>query len=105
MRLTDPGDPRNCPVFALHEVYSENETLEWAAEGCRSAGIGCIDCKGPLIDAINAEQEVYRQRAQQFEEDPDLVHAIIQEGSDKARAEARETLDDVKEAVGIAHRQ
>lgn len=105
VRLTDPGDPRNCPVFALHEVYSENETLEWAAEGCRSAGIGCIDCKGPLIDAINAEQEVYRQRAQQFEEDPDLVHAIIQEGSDKARAEARETLDDVKEAVGIAHRQ
>ena len=105
VRLTDPGDPRNCPVFALHEVYSENDTLEWAAEGCRSAGIGCIDCKGPLIDAINAEQEVYRQRAQQFEEDPDLVHAIIQEGSDKARAEARETLDDVKEAVGIAHRQ
>lgn len=105
VRLTDPGDPRNCPVFALHEVYSENDTLEWAAEGCRSAGIGCIDCKGPLIDAINAEQEIYRQRAQQFEEDPDLVHAIIQEGSDKARAEARETLDDVKEAVGIAHRQ
>ena len=105
VRLTDPGDPRNCPVFALHEVYSENDTLEWAAEGCRSAGIGCIDCKGPLIDAINAEQEVYRQRAQQFEEDPDLVHAIIQEGSDKARAEARETLEDVKEAVGIAHRQ
>lgn len=105
VRLTDPGDPGNCPVFALHEVYSENETLEWCAEGCRTAGIGCIDCKRPLTESINAEQEVYRQRAQQFEEDPDLVHAIIQEGSDKARAEARETLDDVKEAVGIAHRQ
>ncbi len=105
VRLTDPGDPGNCPVFALHEVYSENGTLEWCAEGCRTAGIGCIDCKRPLTESINAEQEVYRQRAQQFEEDPDLVHAIIQEGSDKARAEARETLDDVKEAVGIAHRQ
>ena len=105
VRLTDPGDPGHCPVFALHEVYSENGTLEWCAEGCRTAGIGCIDCKRPLTESINAEQEVYRQRAQQFEEDPDLVHAIIQEGSDKARAEARETLDDVKEAVGIAHRQ
>jgi tryptophanyl-tRNA synthetase len=103
-RRKDPGDPKNCPVFALHEVYSDDDTREWAAKGCKSAGIGCVDCKRPLIDAVNKEQDVIRQRAQQFEEDPDLVHAIIQEGSDKARTIARETLEDVKEAVGIPHR-
>lgn len=104
VRLTDPGEPNNCPVFALHEVYSEQDVLEWSASGCRSAGIGCVDCKKPLIEKVNEEQATMRQRAQQFEEDPDLVNAIIQEGSEKARSEARETLEDVKEAVGILHR-
>ncbi len=104
VRRKDPGEPANCPVFALHEVYSDDKIQQWATEGCRSAGIGCVDCKKPLTDAINKEQAVYRQRAEQFEEDPDLVHAILQEGSDKARAVARETMEDVKEAVGISHR-
>ena len=102
VRRSDPGDPANCPVFALHQVYSQAETCDWATEGCRSASIGCVDCKKPLIDAINAEQAVIRQRAEQFEDDPDLVYAIIQEGSEKARSVARETLDDVKQAVGIS---
>ena len=104
VRKTDPGDPEQCPVYGLHQVYSDTATLEWAAQGCRSASMGCIDCKGPLIDNVNAEQEIIRQRAQQFDEDLDLVNAIIQEGSDKARSIARETLDDVREAVGISHR-
>ena len=104
VRKTDPGDPEQCPVYGLHQVYSDAATLEWAAQGCRSASMGCIDCKGPLIDNVNAEQEIIRQRAQQFDEDLDLVNAIIQEGSDKARSIARETLDDVREAVGISHR-
>ncbi|MFT7653725.1 MAG: tryptophanyl-tRNA synthetase [Limisphaerales bacterium] len=101
VRLTDAGDPNNCPVFALHKVYSDKDTLEWAAQGCRAASIGCVDCKNPLIEKVNEEQAVMRQRAQQFEEDPDLVNAIIQEGSEKARSEARETLEDVKDAIGI----
>ena len=104
VRKTDPGNPEQCPVYGLHQVYSDTTTLEWAAQGCRSASMGCIDCKGPLIDNVNAEQEIIRQRAQQFDEDLDLVNAIIQEGSDKARSIARETLDDVREAVGISHR-
>ncbi|MDP7388861.1 MAG: tryptophan--tRNA ligase [Pseudomonadota bacterium] len=104
VRKTDPGNPEQCPVYGLHQVYSDTATLEWAAQGCRSASMGCIDCKGPLIDNVNAEQEIIRQRAQQFDEDLDLVNAIIQEGSDKARSIARETLDDVREAVGISHR-
>ena len=105
VRLTDPGEPGNCPVFALHQVYSNQEVLDWCTTGCRTAGIGCIDCKQPLIDSINIEQEFIRNRAQQFEEDADLVHAVIQEGSEKARVIARETMDDVKEAVGISYRQ
>jgi tryptophanyl-tRNA synthetase len=104
VRKTDPGDPERCPVFGLHQVYSDEATLQWAAQGCRSASMGCIDCKGPLIDSVNAEQEIIRQRAQQFDEDPDLVNTIIQEGSEKARSIARETLDDVREAIGISHR-
>ncbi len=104
VRLSDPGEPDNCPVYALHVVYTEEDVLNWAVEGCRSAGIGCVDCKKPLIEKINIEQAAYRQRAEQFEEEPDLVQAIIQEGSEKARAVARETLEDVKEAIGIGYR-
>ena len=103
VRRTDPGEPDNCPVFALHEVYSDDAVKTWAAEGCRTAGIGCVDCKGPLIDAINREQAPFIERAEQFD-NPDVVRTILLEGSEKARDEARETLDDVKAAVGISHR-
>ena len=104
VRREDPGDPAKCPVFALHEIYSDDEVQTWAANGCRSAGIGCIDCKGPLIDAINREQAPFIERAEQFDNNPDLVRSILIEGSEAAREEARETLDEVKTAVGIAHR-
>lgn len=104
VRRNDPGDPNICPVFTLHEVYSDDETLEWAARGCRSASIGCLDCKKPLIEAINAEQSGMIERAKQFEEQPDVVHAILQEGSEKARDVAKETLEDVRASIGISHR-
>ncbi len=104
VRRNDPGNPNICPVFALHEVYSADDVRQWATEGCKSAGIGCVDCKQPLIDAINSEQEIIRQRAVQFEEDSDLVHAVIAEGSERARAVARETMEEVKAAVGIGGR-
>ena len=104
VRRNDPGNPDICPVFALHEVYSADDVRQWATEGCKSAGIGCVDCKQPLIDAINSEQEIIRQRAVQFEEDSDLVHALIAEGSERARAVARETMEEVKAAVGIGGR-
>ena len=103
-RRTDPGDPANCPVFALHDIYSGDDVKSWAAEGCRTAGIGCVDCKGPLIDAINAEQAPFIERAAQFENNRDLVRTILADGSERAREEARETLDDVKAAAGIGHR-
>ena len=103
-RRTDPGDPAKCPVFALHDIYSSADVKEWAAEGCRTAGIGCVDCKGPLTDAINAEQAPFIERAAQFENNRDLVRTILADGSERAREEARETLDDVKAAAGVGHR-
>ena len=104
VRRNDPGDPDKCPVFSLHEIYSTREVKSWATQGCRSASIGCVDCKGPLIDAINAEQAPIRERATQFENDPDLLRAILLEGSEKARDSARETLEEVRGAIGILHR-
>ena len=103
VRRTDPGDPEKCPVFALHAVYSDDDVKTWAADGCRRASIGCIDCKGPLIDAINREQVPIIERAGQFE-NRDVVRNILLEGSEKARDEARETIDDVKAAVGMGQR-
>lgn len=103
VRRKDPGDPQKCPVFTLHEIYSDAATCQWAAQGCRTADIGCIDCKMPLIESINAEQAEMRERAGEFEQDPDLVHAILLEGSEKARDVARETLDDVRAAIGLSH--
>jgi tryptophanyl-tRNA synthetase len=104
VRRNDPGDPDKCPVFSLHEIYSTREVKSWATQGCRSASIGCVDCKGPLIDAINAEQAPIRERATQFENDPDLLRSILLEGSEKARDSARETLEEVRGAIGILHR-
>ena len=104
VRRNDPGEPGKCPVFELHEIYSDQDIKDWVADGCRSAGIGCVDCKVPLIDAINEEQSQFIERAEQFENNPDLVRSIIIEGSEAARDVARETLDDVRSAIGISYR-
>ena len=104
VRRSDPGEPGNCAAYSLHEIYSDPATLEWAADGCRSAGIGCVDCKKPLIDAINAEQAVMIDRGRPFEEQPDLVRRVLEEGAEKARDAARETLDEVRASMRIAHR-
>ena len=104
VRRTDPGDPDNCPVFAMHEALSEPSVRTWAAANCRSAGIGCLDCKGPLIDAIVKEQAPFRERAEPYERDASTVRAIIAEGSEAARDAAKETMELVRAAVGVSHR-
>jgi len=101
VRLTDPGDPNKCPVWQLHQTYSNDETKKWVVEGCTSAGIGCLECKRPVIDAVIAELEPIQKAAEQYEKDPDLVRSIIAEGSEKARETAKETLHDVRVAVGL----
>jgi len=104
VRRTDPGEPERCPVWQLHQVYSSESTREWAASGCRSAGIGCLECKQPVIDAVLSEQAVFHERAQPYLDDPTLVRAIMADGCDKARALAHETMRDVREAMGLAYR-
>ena len=104
VRLTDPGDPQKCPVWQLHEVYSDNDTKEWAENGCRNASIGCLDCKGPIIDAVLREQAPIRERSQEFLADKDAVFAIIDEGCEAAREAARDTLDEVKQAMHLVYR-
>tara|TARA_B110000858_G_scaffold162625_1_gene187801 strand:- start:25073 stop:26215 length:1143 start_codon:yes stop_codon:yes gene_type:complete len=101
VRLTDPGDPEKCPVWQLHKVYSTQETKEWVVEGCTSAGIGCLECKKPVSDAIIAELEPIQKEAAQYEKDPDMVRSIIAEGCETAREAAKETLQDVREAMGL----
>lgn len=100
----DPGDPDKCPVFKLHEVYSSSETKAWVHEGCTTAGIGCLDCKRPLIDAVLAEQQPIRERAKQYEDNPDVVRSIVAEGCEEARTIARTTLEDVRSAMGLDYR-
>jgi tryptophanyl-tRNA synthetase len=101
VRRTDPGDPDKCPVFDLHRIYSDEATRTWAAQGCRTAGIGCLDCKRPLIEKIVEEVGTMRRRAQEFEENPELVRTIVTEGADKAREAARQTIEDVRRAMHL----
>ncbi|HEV7136562.1 MAG TPA: tryptophan--tRNA ligase [Steroidobacteraceae bacterium] len=101
VRRTDPGDPDKCPVFELHRIYSDETTRKWAAEGCRSAGIGCLDCKQPVIDKIVAEVTEMRRRAQEYVENPELLRDIVAEGAEKAREAARETMEDVRRAMHL----
>jgi tryptophanyl-tRNA synthetase len=103
VRRTDPGDPAKCPVWQFHVVYSSEPTREWVQAGCRSAGIGCIECKQPVIDAIVAEQNVMRERAQPYIEDPTLVRNIIADGCERARKLAQETMRDVRESMGLSY--
>ncbi|NNF97424.1 MAG: tryptophan--tRNA ligase, partial [Halobacteria archaeon] len=104
VRRSDPGDPEKCPVWKLHQVYSNDEVRNWVQEGCRSAGIGCLDCKGPIIDAIQAELAPIHERAQEYEKDLGLVRKIIHEGNEKARDVARQTLTEVRQVMGLEYR-
>ncbi|OZG71245.1 tryptophan--tRNA ligase [Hahella sp. CCB-MM4] len=103
VRRTDPGDPAKCPVWQLHEVYSDESTKEWVQSGCRSAGIGCIECKKPVADAVIEEQRPIRERALRYEDDPGLVRSIIAEGCDNARDAAKSTLEEVRSAMGLSY--
>ena len=101
VRRTDPGTPEKCPVWQFHLVYSEEGRQDWVRQGCTSAGIGCLECKQPVIDAVLEEQKPMRERAQIYLDDPTLVRNIISDGCEKARELAGETMRDVREAMGL----
>ncbi|CAM8633276.1 TrpS Tryptophanyl-tRNA synthetase [Oxalobacteraceae bacterium] len=103
VRRTDPGNPDKCPVWMFHQVYSDQKIQDWVVQGCKTAGIGCIECKQPVIDGILKEQEPMRERAQQYLDDPSLVRAIVADGCDQARKLAQETMRDVREEMGLSY--
>ena len=101
IRRTDSGDPAKCPVWQLHEIYSDKTTQDWVQNGCKSASIGCIECKGPVIEGVLKELQPIQERAAQYADDPTLVKNIVAEGCEKARKLARETMRDVRDAMGL----
>ncbi len=103
VKLTDPGDPNKCPVWQLHKVYSDESTCEWVVEGCTKAKMGCIECKQPVIDAIKDELMPMQERIAKYQADPELIKQIIHEGSENARNIAKETMIEVREAMGITY--
>jgi tryptophanyl-tRNA synthetase len=100
-RRTDPGDPEKCPVWSFHKIYSDDSTRDWVVQGCKSAGIGCLECKQPVIDAIVKEQQPWRDRAEAYLANPKQVHWIVEMGTERARTVAKQTMRDVREAMGL----
>ena len=103
VRRTDAGDPTRCPVWQFHQVYSKADTQAWVMQGCTTAGIGCLECKQPVIDAIKKEQEPWRERAEPYLSNPKQVHWIVEVGTERARTVARETMRDVRAAMGLTY--
>lgn len=103
VRRTDVGNPEHCPVWHLHQLYTDDATHAWVQKGCCSAGIGCIECKQPVIEGILREQQPMLERAQKYMDDPSLLRAIVADGCDKARKFAAETMRDVREAMGLSY--
>ncbi len=101
VRRTDRGNPEVCPVWQFHEVYSDAGVKDWVQQGCRSAAIGCIECKQPVIDAVLAELKPMQERGEEYAGQPDVVRNIINEGCERAREVARETMDDVRHAMSL----
>ncbi|NYT28036.1 tryptophan--tRNA ligase [Candidatus Thiodubiliella endoseptemdiera] len=103
VKLTDAGDPKKCPVWQLHKIYSDAQTCDWVQDGCTYAKMGCIECKQPIIDAIKEELSPMQERIAKYQSDPELIKQIIHEGSEKARGVAQETMAEVREAMGIVY--
>jgi tryptophanyl-tRNA synthetase len=101
VRRSDPGNPEKCPVWEFHKVYSDQATRDWAWKGCTTAGIGCLECKQPVIEAVLKELKPIRERALEIEANPESVRSAVAQGCETARAVAKDTMDEVRQAVGL----
>jgi len=103
VRRTDPGDPEKCPVWQFHQIYSDQAIQDWVQQGCRSAGIGCLDCKQPVIEAVLTEIRPIQERAKALDEDPRKVRDILDAGCEAARRVAGETMREVRQAMSLIY--
>ncbi len=103
VRLTNPGNPNKCPVWNLHEIYGAQDQLDWVVDGCINAKMGCIECKKPVIDSIVAELLPMQERINKYKSEPSLIQEIIFDGSERARSVAKETMKDVRDAMGLTY--
>lgn len=103
VRRTDKGEPERCPVWQFHKVYSDEATKEWVQTGCRSAGIGCIDCKAPVIKAVQQELAPIQEKMQHYQARPQEVATLLQQGMQRAKKTAQQTLSEVKSAMGLSY--
>ena len=104
VRRSDPGEPEKCPVWDFHKIYSDEQTRQWVQKGCRSAGIGCLECKQPVIDTVLKELEPIRERGKELEQNPEEVRSIVAEGCESARRTAHDTIEEVRSAMGVSYR-
>lgn len=104
IRRTDAGDPEKCPVWQLHQVYSDHDLKQSVIEGCTSAGIGCIDCKSHIVEAVQKELKPIQERARDYLDDLASVENIINEGCEAARDVARDTMEEVRKSMGLTLR-
>ncbi len=105
VRRTDPGDPEKCPVWALHQVYTDDETRQRLSDGCKTASIGCLDCKQYVVDSILEELKPIQQRVKEYLGDLSGVDSIIAEGCEAARDEAQDTMEEVRKVMGLTGRR
>jgi tryptophanyl-tRNA synthetase len=103
IKLSDPGDPNKCPVWQMHQIYSTKDTLDWVVEGCTQAKIGCIECKGPVIDSVITELGPIQERIAKYQSNSNLIQEIIFDGSERARSVAKNTLEEVRDVMGITY--
>lgn len=101
VKRTDPGTPEKCPVWDFHKIYSSTEIKDWVQTGCTTAGIGCLDCKRPIVESINQELKPIQEGIREYEADLASVKRIVAEGSEAARDEATKNMNTIREVMGL----
>ena len=101
VKRTDPGEPEKCPAFQLHKIYCTVEEIDYVTQGCRTAAIGCLDCKKIMIKHVIEELAPFREKRAQYEKNPEQVDAVLAAGNETAQKKASETMAEVREAVGL----
>src|SRR5262245_59725364 len=101
VRRSDPGEPEKCPAFQLHKIYCTPEEIAEVSTGCRTAGIGCLDCKKVMIKHVIEDLAPFREQRARDEKDPEQLETVLATGNALAHEKAVETMVEVRGAVGL----